>query len=68
MLCNAEGDCKLLIIRWLNCLLCGQVYNGLPDLVVPYKRFDTASLETVIDFTAALSVMADDSTINHSRK
>lgn len=68
VLYNAEGERKVLVIRRLSCLLCGRVHHELPDLVVPYKRYDSASLEAVIDSTAALSVAADDSTIYRWKK
>ena len=40
----------------------------MPDLVVPYKRHESKSIEAVIDNKAGLCVAADESTIRRWRE
>lgn len=68
VLYNAAGERKMLWIRRLRCLVCGRIHHELPDIVVPYKRFDSATIEAVIEQEAPLSAAADDSTIYRWRR
>lgn len=53
----------ILVIRRLKCKVCERVHHELPDILVPYKRYGSKSIEAVINGDTALSVSADESTI-----
>jgi len=52
------------MIRRLRCSPCNKIHHELPDLLVPYKRHESMSIEAAVSEDATLSVAADDSTIN----
>ena len=54
----------ILVIRRLRCDLCKRIHHELPDILVPYKRHCSQSIEQVITGEKGLSVVADESTIN----
>jgi hypothetical protein len=60
---NGTGERVVLIIRRLKCESCGRVHHELPDILVPYKRYNSESIEAVITDDASLSVAVDESTI-----
>lgn len=60
---NKAGDLNVLIIRRLRCTNCNKIHHELPDILVPYKRFDSESIETVVTGSEKLDVAVDDSTI-----
>lgn len=53
----------VLVIRRLKCKGCGRVHHELPDILVPYKRYSSESIEAVIAGDSELTVAADESTI-----
>jgi len=53
-----------LIIRRLKCKGCGRVHHELPDILVPYERYSSESIEAVITGNSELTVAADESTIS----
>jgi hypothetical protein len=53
----------LLIIRRLGCIECGRVHHELPDMLVPYKRHVSESIEVVVSGDPDLSITADESTL-----
>ncbi len=57
------GDRKVLMIRRLRCSLCKKIHHELPDLLVPYKRHESKSIEAVVSGESTLTVAADESTI-----
>ena len=57
------GEKNILIIRRLKCSNCKKIHHELPDMLIPYKRYDSISIETVIDSASKLVVAADESTI-----
>ena len=61
---NGLGEQIILIIRRLCCDNCKRVHHELPDILVPYKRYGSESIEAVITGDTALTVTADESTIN----
>lgn len=61
---NGAGETIALIIRRLGCKSCGRVHHELPDILVPYKRYNSESIEAVVEGGAALTVAADESTIS----
>jgi len=52
-----------LIVRRLQCINCKKIHHELPDILVPYKRYESSCIETVIDNVDNIDVAADDSTI-----
>jgi hypothetical protein len=52
------------MIRRLRCSPCNKIHHELPDLLVPYKRHESKSIEAAVSEDATLSVAADESTIN----
>jgi hypothetical protein len=57
------GERAKLIIRRLHCEPCARIHHELPDLLVPYKRYDAESIEGVLSVPERTDVAADDSTI-----
>ncbi len=62
------GERVILVIRRLRCDLCKRIHHELPDILVPYKRHCSQSIEQVIAGEKGLSVVADESTINRWEK
>lgn len=60
---NKAGETNILIIRRLRCNKCNKIHHELPDIIVPYKRYDSESIEAVVFKNDRLDVAADDSTI-----
>jgi len=60
---NEAGIKAVLIIRRLRCKGCRRIHHELPDILVPYKRYNRASIEAVVSKNATLSVAADESTL-----
>ncbi|NLA27795.1 MAG: hypothetical protein GX878_10425 [Firmicutes bacterium] len=58
------GEHVTLMIRRLGCKSCKKVHHELPDILVPYKRYCSQSIEAVITGEKGLSIVADESTIN----
>jgi hypothetical protein len=57
----------VLIIRRLKCKECGRIHHELPDILIPYKRYSSESIEAVIAGDLELTVAADESTISRWR-
>nr|WP_233162833.1 MULTISPECIES: DUF6431 domain-containing protein [unclassified Cohnella] len=47
-LSTAAGDQRLLIVRRLRCLQCRKIHHELPDCIVPYKRYESESVEQIL--------------------
>ena len=60
---NDDSKVLTLVIRRFRCKSCGKVHHELPDLLVPYKRYDRKSIETVLENGSRSAVSADESTI-----
>lgn len=58
-----SGDRSVLIIRRLHCEMCAKIHHELPDLLVPYKRYDAESIESTVEDPSHSDVAADESTI-----
>ena len=65
---NSEGRRIILRIRRLRCKVCRSIHHELPDILVPYKRHCSESIESVLDPNGIICVAADDSTIRRWRK
>lgn len=60
---KSSGERNSLIIRRLRCQHCRRIHHELPDLLVPFKRYDAESLEGVVSEPERSDVAADESTI-----
>lgn len=61
---NGIGEKVVLVIRRLQCSHCSKVHHELPDILTPYKRYGSESIEAVVSGESELTVAADESTIN----
>jgi hypothetical protein len=57
------GNRVTYIIRRLRCIGCERIHNELPDLLVPYKRYEASCIEAVLSKGQDLVVAADESTL-----
>ncbi|WHH59850.1 DUF6431 domain-containing protein [Petroclostridium sp. X23] len=48
---ESAGEKKHLVIRRLCCSHCGRVHHELPDILVPYKRYSSQTIEAGIGDT-----------------
>jgi len=65
---NSDGQTKVLIIRRLRCTHCRRIHHELPDCLVPYKRYESACIESVIlKVPGSLDVAADNATLYRIR-
>jgi hypothetical protein len=64
---KGSGENCTLVIRRLRCQQCKRIHHELPDILVPYKRYDSESIEAVVTGISALSVAADESTLTRWR-
>jgi hypothetical protein len=60
---RSSGDKNKLIIRRLHCDPCDLIHHELPDVLVPYKRYGTESIEQVVADAEGIDVAADESTL-----
>ena len=60
---KSSGDKAKLIIRRLYCEPCGRIHHELPDLLVPYKRYDAESIEGAVSEPPRTDIAADESTL-----
>ena len=64
---KATGEQVVYRIRRLRCTGCRRIHHELPDLLVPYKHYEAAVLESVITAEDLLDVAADESTLSRWR-
>lgn len=61
---GGDGELRRLVIRRLRCAGCRKIHHELPDLLVPYKRYESNSMEQVLtEPEASVSVCAETSTL-----
>lgn len=61
---KASGERCWLMIRRLRCKECKKIHHEIPDILIPYKRYDAESIEKVIVTKTVLTdVAVDNSTI-----
>ena len=60
---KSSGESCTLVIRRLRCQKCNRIHHELPDILVPYKRYDSESIEAVVTESSSLHVAADESTL-----
>jgi len=58
-----SGTCVSLRIRRLCCGTCSKVHHELPDLLIPYKRYESRCFEKVVSQPHKNDVAADNSTL-----
>lgn len=58
----------MLIIRRLRCVACLKIHHELPDLLIPYKRYEAESIEQIVDATGPIDVAVDESTLTRWRE
>ena len=46
---DVEDNNMTLVIRRLKCKRCGKIHHELPDILVPYKRHGSETIEEIID-------------------
>lgn len=57
------GEQKTVRIRRLRCASCQRIHHELPDLFLPYKRYEASCFEKVMSPAHPIDVAADDSTL-----
>lgn len=61
---SESGEVLLLVIRRLRCSQCRKIHHELPECIIPYKRYESASVEQVVSSPSPSStVAADDATL-----
>ncbi|HRC96061.1 MAG TPA: DUF6431 domain-containing protein [Coprothermobacter proteolyticus] len=65
---NGIGEQVVLVIRRLQCSHCAKVHHELPDILIPYKRYGSESIEAVVSGESELTVAADESTVNRWKR
>lgn len=58
-LLRADGSCTTLVIRVLQCVDCERTHRELPDIVVPYKRYGSDVIETILADTEHKNTLVD---------
>ena len=58
-----SGEMKVYNIRRLACDNCGRIHHELPDFLVPYKRYESECIETVLSNPTSHDIPADESTL-----
>lgn len=68
-LVHASGEKSVLVIRRLRCTSCRKIHHELPDCIVPYKRYESECLESVItsEELSDVNVASDNSTLHRWR-
>ena len=64
---DSSGKLLRLIIRRLRCGDCGKIHHELPDMVIPYKRHCTTTIEKIITGKCE-EVCCEESTIRRVRQ
>jgi hypothetical protein len=65
-LLDAIGIMTLYLLRRLLCKGCGKLHTEIPDIIQPYKHYDSKTIQDVID-GGGQTCAADDSTIRRWR-
>ena len=60
---KGNGDRSKLVIRRLQCQLCSKIHHELPDLLVPYKRYEAQSIEEAVAEPPRNDIAAEQSTL-----
>jgi hypothetical protein len=57
----SDGEKRLLKIRRLMCYQCKKIHHELPDIIVPYKRHCTETIENIV---AGVNAVCEESTLH----
>lgn len=58
------GEISLFLLRRLRCLLCKKLHTEIPDTIQPYRHYDSAAIQSVLEGAEdATMCVADDSTM-----
>ena len=60
---KSSGERAKLVIRRLYCESCRRIHHELPDLLVPYRRYDAESIEGAVSEPPRTDIAADESTL-----
>lgn len=60
---EGSGKTKIYNIRRLRCDQCSRIHHELPDFLVPYKRYESECIESVLSNPSMHDVPADESTL-----
>lgn len=64
---QSSGEKVTLVIRRMRCESCCKIHHELPNILVPYKRYDAASIEETVSQQNP-AVAADESTLFRLRQ
>ena len=65
---NSDGQTKVLIIRRLRCVHCRRIHHELPSCLVPYQRYESSCIESVVlKDPKSSDIAADESTLYRMR-
>jgi len=66
---NANGDRCRFSLRRMLCELCKTLHTEIPEIIQPYKHYDSETIQSVLDGNKeAKACVADDSTIRRWKK
>jgi hypothetical protein len=60
--------CCLYRIRRLKCVVCGHIHRELPDFVLPFKNYDSQTVQETLDSAPDDCCNADDSTMKRWKR
>ncbi|TES47245.1 hypothetical protein E2L07_05350 [Halalkalibacterium halodurans] len=60
---KSSGERSRLVIRRLYCEACDKIHHELPDILVPYKRYDAESIEGTVSTPPRTEAAVDEATI-----
>jgi hypothetical protein len=60
---ESSGETRVYNIRRLRCDNCGSIHQELPDLLVPYKRYESDFIEKVLANPSNHDIPAYESTL-----
>lgn len=46
---DSKGERLTIVIRRLRCQICKKIHHELPDILVPYKRYLSKCIESIVD-------------------
>ena len=52
----------------MRCKNCNRIHHELPDILVPYRRYEAESIERTVEDPTAAGIAADESTLRRWRQ
>ena len=65
---HSDGHKTTLIIRRLRCRECRSIHHELPNLLVPFRRYEAAGMEQAIEEPSDTGIAAEESTLRRWRQ